>query len=93
MATARYDNSGVKSWSCTTSKRNVRPGARVEFSVTVIGMSAGGAPRCPAIAVARSCEIVPTVAPRLASLLDVTMLGRTAMTSARVIGNSVGPRL
>ena len=59
----------------------------------VTGISDGAGPSRPAIAVARSCCTVPTTSPKLASLLDDIRLGSTTCTSARVIGNCVGPEV
>src|SRR4029453_14262744 len=93
FATERYVRRGVNVKSRTTPKLNVRDGPRSELSVIVTGMSDGEGPSRPAIAVARSCCTVPTTSPKLASLLDAIRLGNTTWTSARVIGNWVGPRL
>ncbi len=79
--------------SRTTPKLKVREGARSEFSVMLTGIIDGPGPRRPAIAVARSCWTVPITSPKLASLLDDIRLGSTTCTTARVIGNCVGPRL
>src|SRR4051812_45893281 len=77
LATDRYVSSGVKVKSRTTPKVNVREGPRSEFSVTVTGISEGAGPSVPAMAVARSYWIVPTISPKLASLLDDIRLGST----------------
>ncbi|MNC97656.1 hypothetical protein D3C83_153810 [compost metagenome] len=83
----------MNSWSLATPNEKRRVGPRREFKVSSTGINAGGGPSRPAIAVARSCDTVPTTAPRLASFAEVTIDGSTVMTSARVIGNAVGPRL
>ena len=49
---------------------------RSEISFSVIGMSVGPAPSVPAMAVARSCCIVPMMSPVLASLDELKRLGR-----------------
>ena len=46
----------------------------------------------PAIAVARSCVIVPITSPMVEILNDDIRLGSMAYTYARVIGSSAGPR-
>src|SRR5262245_51886100 len=93
LATDRYVSSGVNVKSRTTPKLKVRVGDRSEFSVIVTGINDGAGPRRPAIAVARSCCTDPMTSPKLASLLEAMRLGSTTWTSARVIGNCVGPRL
>jgi hypothetical protein len=56
------------------------PSSRVDWSVTVIGMTAGPLPSVPAIAVARSCCIVPITSPIEEILNDDIRLGSIAWT-------------
>src|SRR5262245_57308627 len=93
LSSDAYVMSGVNIWSLTTSKWKVCDDPRAWVKLTVTGIMRGPAPRRPAIAVARSCRNVPMTSPVLDSLNDENRLGRTVYTYARVIGNSVGPRL
>ena len=91
-----YAISGVNVWSFATWNVNVRGMAipsRVERSVIVIGIVVGILPSVPAIAVARSCWIVPMISPMLEILNDDIRLGSIVCTYARVSGSCDGPRL
>ena len=56
-------------------RARVRVRAPVRSSVTVIGISRGPLPSVPAIAVARSCCIVPIISPSVEILNDDIRLG------------------
>ena len=72
----------MNTWSLATLKLNVRvdvlPSSRVDCSVTDIGITAGPLPSVPAIAVARSCCIVPMTSPIDEILNDDIRLGSIA---------------
>ena len=59
----------------------------------VIGIVTGILPSVPAMAVARSCWMVPITSPILVILNDDIRLGSIVWTYARVSGNCAGPRL